>query len=84
MNISSGCTGLSGLISDISRAKHHCRNHELIEWRILAIRQSIPAIRDRAVIEAKSAAVKVIVQLIRIVWRLVLTGEVAISSTRTL
>jgi transposase len=46
--------------------KHHCRNHELIEWRILAIRQSIPAIRDRAVIEAKSAAVKVIVQLIRI------------------
>jgi hypothetical protein len=47
-------------------AKHHCRNRELIEWRILAIRQSIPAIRDRAVIEAKSAAVKVIVQLIRI------------------
>jgi hypothetical protein len=46
--------------------KYHCRNHELIEWRILAIRQSIPAIRDRAVIEAKSAAVKVIVQLIRI------------------
>ena len=46
--------------------KHHCRNQELIEQRILAIRQSIPAIRDRAVIEAKSAAVKVIVQLIRI------------------
>jgi transposase len=46
--------------------KHHCRNQELIEWRILAIRQSIPAIRDRGVIEAKSAAVKVIVQLIRI------------------
>jgi hypothetical protein len=38
----------------------HCRNQELTEWRILAIRQSIPAIRDRAVIEAKSAAVKVI------------------------
>ncbi len=46
--------------------KHHCRNQELTEWRILAIRQSIRAIRDRAVIEAKSAAVKVIVQLIRI------------------
>src|SRR5712691_2977489 len=46
--------------------KHHCRDQELIEWRILAIRQSIPAIQDRAVIEAKSAAVKVIVQLIRI------------------
>jgi hypothetical protein len=33
--------------------------------RILAIRQAIPAIRDRAVIEAKSTVVKVIVQLIR-------------------
>jgi transposase len=47
-------------------AKHHCRNQELIGRRILALRQSIPAIHDRAVIEAKSAAVKVIVQLIRI------------------
>jgi transposase len=46
-------------------SKHHCRDQELIEWRILAIRQSIPAIRDRAVIEAKSTVVKVIVQLIR-------------------
>ena len=45
--------------------KHHCRDQELIERRILAIRQSIPAIRDRAVIEAKSTVVKVIVQLIR-------------------
>jgi transposase len=47
-------------------AKHHCRDQERIKQRILAIHQSIPAIRDRAVIEAKSAAVKVIVQLIRI------------------
>ena len=39
-------------------ASHHPQWHP--------IRQSIPAIRDRAVIEAKSAAVKVIVQLIRI------------------
>src|SRR5215468_9337276 len=45
--------------------KHHCRDEELIEGRILAIRQSIPDIRDRAVIEAKSTVVKVIVQLIR-------------------
>jgi transposase len=45
--------------------KHHCRDQELIERRILAIRQAIPAIRDRAVIEAKSTVVKVIVQLIR-------------------
>jgi transposase len=45
--------------------KQHCRDQELIERRILAIRQAIPAIRDRAVIEAKSTVVKVIVQLIR-------------------
>jgi hypothetical protein len=31
-----------------------------------AIRRAIPAIQDRAVIEAKSAVVKVIVQLVRI------------------
>jgi len=31
-----------------------------------AIRQAIPAIHDRAVIEAKSTAVKVFVQLVRI------------------
>ena len=35
------------------------------EHRIVAIRQAIPAIRDRAVIEAKSTVVKVIVQLVR-------------------
>lgn len=45
--------------------KHHGREQDLIERRILAIRQAIPAIRDRAVIEAKSTVVKVIVQLIR-------------------
>jgi transposase len=45
--------------------KHHSRNQELIEARILAIQQAIPAIRDRAVMEAKSTVVKVIVQLIR-------------------
>jgi transposase len=44
--------------------KHHCRDQELIERRILAIRQAIPAIRERAVIEAKGMVVKVIVQVI--------------------
>jgi len=45
--------------------KHHCRDEALIERHILAIGQAIPAIRDRAVIEAKSTVVKVIVQVIR-------------------
>ena len=45
--------------------KHHCRDHEVMERRIVGIRQAVPAIRDRAVIEAKSAVVKVIAQLIR-------------------
>ena len=45
--------------------KHHCRDQALIERRMVAIRQAIPAIRDRAVIEAKSTVVKVIVQVIR-------------------
>ena len=44
--------------------KHHCRDQELIERRRLAIRQAMPAIGDRAVIEAKSMVVKVSVQLI--------------------
>jgi len=44
--------------------KHHCRDQEVIERRILAIRQAIPAIRDRAVIEAKSTVVKVIMRVI--------------------
>ena len=44
--------------------KHHCRDQEVIERRILAIRQAIPAIRDRAVIEAKSTVVKVIMRMI--------------------
>jgi transposase len=46
--------------------KHHCRDQEVIERRIVGIRQAVPAIRDRGVIEAKSAVVKVIAQLIRI------------------
>jgi transposase len=46
--------------------KHRCRDRERIEQRIEAIRRALPAIQDGAVIEAKSAAVKVIVQLVRI------------------
>jgi transposase len=44
--------------------KHYCRDQELIERRLLAIRQAIPAIRDGAVIEAKSLVVRVTVQVI--------------------
>src|SRR5215469_13050506 len=44
--------------------QHHCRKGELIERRIQEIGQAKPAIRDRAVIEAKRAVVKVTVQLI--------------------
>ena len=46
--------------------KHRCRDRERIEGRVEAIRRALPAIQDRAVIEAKSAAVKVIVQLVRV------------------
>jgi transposase len=44
--------------------QHHC-HRELMEHRILAMGRATPAIADRPVIEAKSAVVKVIVQLIR-------------------
>jgi len=44
--------------------QHHC-HRGLMERRILAIGRAIPAKGDRAVSEAKSAVVKVIVQLIR-------------------
>src|SRR5262249_61896029 len=46
--------------------KHHCRDQEVIGRRIVGIRQAVPAIRDRAVMEAKSAVLKVIAPLIRI------------------
>src|SRR5579864_3371857 len=45
--------------------KQRCRYPELIERRLVGIRQAIPAIRDRAVIEAKSTVVKVSAQVIR-------------------
>jgi len=45
--------------------KHHCHHPELIERRTVGMQQAIPAIRDRAVIEAKSTVVKVSAQVIR-------------------
>ena len=45
--------------------QHHCRKGELLERRMEEIGQAKPAIHDRAVIEAKRAVVKVMVQLIR-------------------
>src|SRR6201984_1835308 len=46
--------------------KHRWRDRERIEGRVEAIRRALPAIQDRAVIEAKSTAVKVIVRLVRV------------------
>ena len=45
--------------------KQRCHYPELVERRLVGIRQAMPAIRDRAVIEAKSAVVKVSAQVIR-------------------
>src|SRR5215831_4810727 len=45
--------------------KQRCRYPELIERRLVGIRQAIPAIRDKAVMEAKSTVVKVSAQVIR-------------------
>jgi transposase len=45
--------------------KHRCRDQELIDRRMVGIQQAIPATHDGAVIEAKSAVVKVSAQLIR-------------------
>jgi transposase len=46
--------------------QHYCRHQELIERRIQGIAQAMPAIQDRAVIEAKRAMVQVIAHMIRI------------------
>ena len=46
--------------------KHNCRKEELIESRIKAIGAAMPALKDRAVVEAKVAVVKVVVQLIHV------------------
>ena len=45
--------------------KRQGRHHELTEERIQGIVQAMPAIQDRAVIEAKGAVVQVIAQLLR-------------------
>ena len=46
--------------------KHHSRKEALIEGRIQAIGEAKPALKDRAVVEAKVAVVKVLVQLIQV------------------
>jgi hypothetical protein len=45
--------------------KQRCHYPELVERRMVGIQQAMPAIRDRAVIEAKSTVVKVSAQVIR-------------------
>jgi len=45
--------------------QHRGRHPELTEWRLQGIGQAMPAIRDRAVIEAKRMVVQVIAQLLR-------------------
>jgi hypothetical protein len=45
--------------------QHQGRHHELTEERIQGIVEAMPAIQDRAVIEAKGAVVQVIAQLLR-------------------
>ena len=49
--------------------RHHCRKEELIEKRVKAIGEAIPALNDRAVVAAKVQAVKVSVQMIEILLR---------------
>ncbi len=46
--------------------KHHCRSEELIESRIKAIGEAMPALKDRAVVDTKVAVVKVLVQLLQV------------------
>ncbi len=43
---------------------HNCRSQELIERRLDQIRSAIPAVRDKALIEAAQAMTKVLVELI--------------------
>ena len=43
---------------------HNCRSQELIERRLDQIRQAVPAVRDKALIEAAQAMTKVLVELI--------------------
>lgn len=46
--------------------KQHCRKKELIESRVKAIAEAMPALKDRAVEEAKAAVVKILVQVIQV------------------
>lgn len=46
--------------------KHHCRSEEWIESRVKAIREAMPALKDRAVVETKVTVVKVLVALLQV------------------
>jgi transposase len=46
--------------------RHHCWKKELIESRMKAIQEAIPALSDRAVVDAKVQAVKVSVKMIQV------------------
>jgi transposase len=48
--------------------KHHSRKQDLIESRIKVIGDAMPALKDRAVVEAKMAVVKVSVQMIQVLY----------------
>ena len=48
--------------------KHHSRKEELIESRIKVIGDAMPALKDRAVVEAKVAVVKVSVQMTQVLY----------------
>jgi len=43
---------------------HNCRNQELIERRVDQIRRAVPAVNDRALLEASQAMTEVLVELI--------------------
>jgi transposase len=54
-------------VGEVKRFFRHRRGRhgELTEWRMQGIRQAMPAVGDRAVIEAKRTMVQVIAQLLR-------------------
>ena len=58
------------------------RQGELTEWRMQGISQAMPAIRDRAVIEAKQTVVQVIAQLIRTLLEGIATLDRKIAEAR--
>jgi hypothetical protein len=58
------------------------RHGELSEWRMQGISEAMPAIRDRAVIEAKRTVVQVIAQLLRTLLDGIVTLDRKIAGQR--